>query len=135
MTRVGALLIAAGGALGATLRWGVLGSVEPDGPFPWVVLAVNVAGSLVLGIAVGLQHGRDVHHALLRDFLGIGVCGGFTTFSTFAVDVATLARDGEQGVAVAYLAASAVGAVVAVVTGAALVGRVVDLVAPLEADP
>ena len=135
MTRHAALAVAAGGVLGATLRWAVFDHVTVGGRFPWATLALNVAGSLVLGIALGLQHSRDEHHVLLRDLLGIGFCGGLTTFSTFAVEVAVLMRSSDAAMAATYATTSVLVALSALLVGAALAGRVQDLGAPLEAEP
>ncbi|CAM5350095.1 Putative fluoride ion transporter CrcB [Streptomyces microflavus] len=81
--------VAAGGALGALARYGAL-VLWPtaDGGFPWTVFAVNVSGCALIGVLMVLtvERGR-VTHPLVRPFLGVGVLGGFTTFSTYAADV------------------------------------------------
>lgn len=116
------LAIGVGGALGASVRWAVVAAVG-TGSFPWPVLAVNLAGSFVLGAA--LAAGRDDPRAglLLHDGVGVGFCGGLTTFSTFAVEVVELLRDGAAATALAYAAASVAGAAAAVVAGAELLRR------------
>jgi CrcB protein len=83
--------------------------------FPWPVLLINVAGSALLGVVLA----RGVQPAL-RDGIGIGFCGGFTTFSTFAVEVATFMRDDRVVMAAVYAAVSVVGAVVAFAAARAL---------------
>ena len=95
------LLVAAGGAVGATVRCSVVTLAADDGRFPWWTLLVNVVGCLGLGALV--RSGPAV-----RSAVGVGVCGGLTTFSTFSVEVATLLDDGEATIASSYLAASVV---------------------------
>lgn len=109
--------IAVGGALGAVARYGV-GLVLPHGPgFPWATFAVNVVGCLLLGVLVALLDARG-RHSLARPFLGVGVLGGFTTFSAYTAETLALAHDGALGTAVAYLAGTLLAAVIAVHTGA-----------------
>ncbi|GAA2511820.1 CrcB family protein [Pilimelia columellifera] len=111
--------VAAGGAVGALARYGV--SVAAPGP--WGTLGVNVAGCLAIG---GLLQWLADHptsswsHRLARPALGVGLLGGFTTFSTYAVESVALARSGQAPAAVAHLLGTAVAAVVAVWAGAAL---------------
>ncbi|MFC9245063.1 fluoride efflux transporter FluC [Streptomyces sp. NPDC057136] len=108
--------IAAGGALGAVARYGAL-VLWPaaDGAFPWAVLGVNVTGCALIGVLMVLVAERDgAAHPLLRPFLGVGVLGGFTTFSTYAADVSKLLDRQEALTAMAYAAATLVGALGAV---------------------
>ena len=98
--------IALGGALGSLGRW-QLGSLLVDrGPFPWATFVENVSGSFVLGALVVLAFARWPRSRYLRPFLGVGVLGGFTTFSTYAVDVRTLVVDDQPWLAMTYLLAS-----------------------------
>jgi CrcB protein len=115
--------VAVGGAIGAEVRY-ALGVVWPDAAasFPWTTLFVNVLGCAGLGVLmVVLFEFLDTPHRLLRPLLGTGVLGGFTTFSTFSLDVERLIRLGHPAVAAMYLAASLVVCVitVAVATAAA----------------
>ena len=96
-----AVAVAIGGVLGAGLRWSVLSSVD-SGRFPWPVLVVNAAGSLVLGVLLAEEWSHPSARLLLHDAGGIGFCGSLTTFSTFSVEVVDLARDGSQGIAALY---------------------------------
>jgi fluoride exporter len=117
------LVIAAGGVVGAGARWAVLAAL-PDAPgFPWPVLAVNVVGCWLVGIVIALADERVRAAPLLRDGGAIGFCGGFTTFSTFAVQVARLADDDRGATAAAYVVASVALGVTAVVAGAAVARR------------
>lgn len=115
------LAIAAGGALGGSARYALLLLVPHEGTgFPWATLAENVAGSFAMGALVVLVTEVARPHRLLRPFLGVGVLGGFTTFSTYAVDIVALTRDGAPGTALAYLLATLAGALAAVWAGMAL---------------
>jgi CrcB protein len=126
--------VALGGAVGAGLRWGVF-TLVPPGRFPWPVLAANVVGSFVLGVVMAEEWAHPRRRLLLHDGAGIGFCGGLTTMSTFAVEVADLLRDGDATTAYAYVAASIAGGLLAVVAGAALLHRVRALRLPLEEEP
>jgi CrcB protein len=117
--------IAAGGAVGALARH-LVGEVwpTPPGGFPWGTFMVNVSGSLLIGVLVAALGVLSTHHRLVRPFLGVGVLGGFTTFSTYAVQSHTLVRSGHPMVALAYLGGTVLGAVLAAVGGVLLVRRV-----------
>ncbi|WP_329091038.1 fluoride efflux transporter CrcB [Actinomadura citrea] len=110
--------IAAGGALGALARYG-LGSAFPyrAGEFPWAVFWVNVSGCLLIGVLMVLVTETWRAHRLVRPFLGVGVLGGFTTFSTYVVDVQELVDHGAPLVAPAYLAGTLAAALTAVYAG------------------
>ncbi|MER5987796.1 CrcB family protein [Streptomyces sp. NPDC001787] len=121
--------VAAGGALGAVARYAAL-RLWPaaDGGFPWTVLVVNVTGCALIGVLMVLVSERGtVTGPLVRPFLGVGVLGGFTTFSTYAADVSGLLVRQEVPRAMAYAAATVVGALGAVwgaaATTRALLGR------------
>ena len=132
--RRSAAAIAAGGAAGAALRWAVLTSVDP-GTFPWPVFAVNVVGSVVLGVLMAEEWSHPSARLLLRDAGGIGFCGGLTTFSTFSLEVVNLTRDGDGAIAVVYAFASVAAAIVGVVAGAGALRRVRAISLPLEEEP
>jgi CrcB protein len=111
------ILVAAGGAAGSVLRYLVsLGALRAFGPgFPWGTLAVNVAGSVVIGaLAVVLTGPR----AGLSPLLMAGFLGGFTTFSTFSLDALRLWQGGQAGLAAAYVAGSVALALGGVALGA-----------------
>lgn len=133
-TKRRAVAVAAGGAGGATLRWLVV-TLTTTGRFPWPVLAVNVAGSFLLGLLLAEEWSHPAARIALHDAGAIGFCGGLTTFSTFAVEVVDLARDGEVLPAVTYAAASVVGTLAAVAAGAAALGRIRALLLPVEEEP
>ena len=112
-----ALYVAAAGALGVLARYGL--TVALAGA--WTVVAINLAGSFLLGLLV--TAGGDLSEDA-RVALGTGFLGGFTTFSTFAVQVVGDADAGRTGAAGAYLAASVLGGLAAAALGWA-VGRAV----------
>ncbi|MGY1740514.1 MULTISPECIES: fluoride efflux transporter CrcB [unclassified Blastococcus] len=115
------LLAALGGALGALARWGVGTALEPSpGGWPWATLLVNLTGCLLLGVLLGAVFARLPDRAWLRPLLGTGLCGGYTTYSTFAVDVVRLVDDGAPGLAAGYVLASVVGGVLATAAGVVL---------------
>ncbi|MEU1753234.1 CrcB family protein [Micromonospora matsumotoense] len=118
--------IAAGGVLGALARAGVQAALpHPPTGFPWATFAVNVTGCLLIGALMAVLDRRRVG-PLVRPFLGVGVLGGFTTFSAYVVDVHRALAAGAAGTALAYLAATLVGGLLAVVAGDALATRLLD---------
>ncbi|MFJ6194600.1 CrcB family protein [Micromonospora sp. NPDC092111] len=118
--------IAAGGVLGALARAAVQAAVphSPTG-FPWSTFAVNVAGCLLIGVLMAVIGRRRVA-PLVRPFLGVGVLGGFTTFSAYVVDVHRALAAGAAGTALGYLAATLVGGLLAVAAGDAVAARLLD---------
>ena len=100
------LAVALGGSVGAMGRHGVALLLAPtrDGAIPWQTLTVNVVGSLLLGVLVGLSISGRLGSPALRAFLATGFCGALTTFSTFSVETVSLARAGHYGVAIGYTA-------------------------------
>jgi CrcB protein len=115
------LVIAIGGAFGAVSRYLTSGWVQTlaGGFFPWGTMAVNVAGSLVLGfMMVWLQ--STATSAEMRDLVTIGFLGSFTTFSTFSYETAAMLRDGEWWRAGGYTAGSVALGLCAVALGAVL---------------
>ena len=118
------LLAAAGGALGALARWGVAAALpRADGGWPWATLLVNLTGCLLMGLLLGALAARDPEPPWARPFLAVGVLGGYTTYSAFAVEVVGLADAGAVAAALGYLLASLVGGVLAVAAGVRAVRR------------
>lgn len=120
------LLVMFGGAIGAGLRFG-LGSfvgARFGTSFPWGTLLINVGGGLAMGVlSAFVQRGGGTHEPL-RLFAGVGVLGGFTTFSSYSLETLQLIERGSSGLAAAYAVGSLVAALGAVAAGAAL-GRLV----------
>jgi len=122
-------LVACGGALGALARSALDGTGAPSSAFPWVTLAINVSGAGLLALLLVVLEERAPTNRALRPLLGTGVLGGYTTFSTFAVETVVMLRAGAVGHVFAYLAASVVGAVLAATAGVVLArtsARLVD---------
>ncbi|MFD3696587.1 CrcB family protein [Streptomyces sp. NPDC058646] len=119
--------VAAGGAVGASARYGI-SLLWPAGPgaFPWATFWINVAGSALIGVLMVLigEGGRSAH-PLVRPFAGVGVLGGFTTFSTYALDVSRLLDEGRAGAAAACAGLTAAAALGAVWAAASLTRRAV----------
>ncbi|MEU3980813.1 fluoride efflux transporter CrcB [Streptomyces sp. NPDC026672] len=107
--------VAFGGALGACARYGLtLWWPTPPGGFPWATFWTNVVGCAVIGVFMVVITEVWTAHRLVRPFFGTGVLGGFTTFSTAAVDVQRLVDGGRTATALAYLLATLCAALAAV---------------------
>lgn len=118
-------VIAAGGALGALGRWGLAEAVpHGDGTFAWATLWTNTSGAFLLGLLMTLLLTAWAHTRYLRPFLGAGVLGGYTTFSTYLLDTRTMLAAGHQLLAVVYVASTLALGFVAVLLGIGA-GRVV----------
>lgn len=102
------LAVAAGGAIGSLARYVFVGQAIRllGADFPWGTLGVNIVGSLLMGMASGLFSARAWLPLEMQVFLGVGVLGGFTTFSAFSLDVVALYERGQIALAVVYGAAS-----------------------------
>lgn len=111
--------VAAGGAIGATLRFLVVGWIIETfaRSFPLGTIAVNILGSLIIGVLAGLADRTLDLGPAERAFLMTGILGGFTTFSAFALDVTALAGRGEAGPATAYVLVSVFGSIAAAFLG------------------
>ena len=114
------LAVAVGGAIGSVARYLVaIGSGKAFGTsFPWGILIINVTGSFLIGMFVGLFALRWNLPEPVRVFLTVGICGGYTTFSTFSLDAFYLMERGEAVAAIAYMVGSvvlSVGALVAAI--------------------
>lgn len=121
------VVIALGGSLGAAARYGVGHAVTtPTGGFPWSTLAVNVTGCFALGLLMVFVVEVWAGSRYVRPFLGVGVLGGYTTFSTYALEVRDLLAVGRQDLAGAYLAGSLAAGLTAVWVGI-MVGRLTML--------
>lgn len=99
----GWMLAGAGGAVGAALRYliGLL-PMNPENGFPIKTLLINLAGSFTIGMIAALA-AKNAMNPKLVVFLKAGVCGGFTTFSSFALETQQLAQKGEGGLAFLYV--------------------------------
>ena len=117
------ILTAIGGAIGATLRYGFGRWVQDalDRPwFPYNTLLINVIGCFVFGLVMGLLDGGRNITPEQRTFVLVGLCGGFTTFSTFGYETFALLRDGQLLPALANAGLQVVAGLVAVWLGGVL---------------
>jgi len=107
-----------GGALGTLARF-LLTAHHPAGAgaFPWVTLLVNLSGSFAIGFLVPVTERFSRRAPTVRPLLLVGVLGGWTTYSTLAVDATLLLRQGDIGTCLAYLAATVMGGLTLVVAG------------------
>lgn len=120
------LPVVLGGMLGAPARYAV-DALLPAAPrgYPWSTFAVNVAGALLLGLLLEslVRSGEDRgRRRRIRLFAGTGFLGAFTTYSSFAVQLVQLVRDGRPVLAVAYAAASLAAGLAAAAAGVVLAG-------------
>ena len=114
--------VAGGGAIGSVMRYVIGVALQRVGNgFPVSTLLINVVGSFLIGLFARLFDAPD-HNAVLRAALTVGICGGFTTFSTFSADVVTLLQQGKAGRAAMYVSVSLVAGVLATFAGL-MVGR------------
>lgn len=118
-------VVALGGAIGAVARYAAsLWWPVQSGGFPWTTFGVNVVGCAVIGVFMVVITDVWAAHRLVRPFFGTGVLGGFTTFSTYAVDIQKLVDAGHPRTALAYLAATLLAALAAVWLGVTAARRV-----------
>jgi CrcB protein len=108
-------VVALGGGIGATARYAasLWWPAQTDG-FPWTTFWINVVGCAVIGVFMVIITDVWAAHRLVRPFFGTGVLGGFTTFSTYAVDIQKLVDAGHLRTGLAYLAATLLAALAAV---------------------
>ncbi|WP_432031500.1 fluoride efflux transporter CrcB [Streptomyces antibioticus] len=119
--------VAVGGAVGASARYGAaLLWPTPADAFPWTTFWVNVVGCAVIGVFMVVITDVWAAHRLVRPFFGTGVLGGFTTFSTYAVDIQRLVDHGRPATGLLYLAGTMLAALAAVWTAARLTRRAIE---------
>jgi len=101
------LAIYVGGVVGALARVGLAQAAPPGaGSWPWATFAANMAGALLLGYAVTRLQERLPPSSYRRPFLGTGVCGALTTFSTLQLELFTMLEGGNFGLAAGYVTAT-----------------------------
>jgi CrcB protein len=118
------ILVAFGGAMGALARYGVSIAVTQvwRDPFPLGTLLINIAGSLAMGLLAGwLAKATPPGQEELRLLIGVGILGGFTTFSAFSLDVMTMIQRNDLGAAAFYVLGSMVLSVFALFVGLVLI--------------
>jgi len=111
-------VIAIGGVLGAAGRYGIgLALPTPASGFPWGTFIVNTTGCLLIGILMVFIVDAGSAHRLARPFVGVGILGGYTTFSTYTVEAQSLLASGHPELAFGYLFGTAAAALAAVAIG------------------
>ena len=107
------LLVGFGGAIGSMLRYGA-SLVINSALFPYATLTVNILGSFIIGMVMGLTLKEEYFLHNWRLFLATGICGGFTTFSSFAAENLELFQTGKTLLAIVYILSSVISGIVAV---------------------
>lgn len=105
-----------GGAIGAVCRY-LISQIPWKGTFPVLTLVTNLAGALLIGFVVGMAERKETVSRELILFLKTGVCGGFTTFSTFSLESLQLLEKGEKLYAACYIFLSVAGCIAGVWAG------------------
>ncbi|MDD8049419.1 MAG: fluoride efflux transporter CrcB [Thomasclavelia sp.] len=96
------IIVGLGGALGAVVRY-LLGFIKVKGNIPVMTMVINIIGSFLIGLIVALALKYDKNDSGLILFLKVGVCGGFTTFSTFSLESMNLLQSGHHLEAFIYM--------------------------------
>ncbi len=112
------LLVACGGAIGASLRYGAgLIIVKPQSLFPWATWSINLLGCFLAGVFFAFTQKYPILQQETRLFLMVGILGGFTTFSSFGLETFQLIRQGQFPLALAYTMSSVVVGVICLAIG------------------
>ena len=121
--------VAFGAALGGVARYYLASALQQrlGATFPWGTLVVNVSGSLLLGVLIRYALATPTVSVEMRALLTTGFCGGYTTFSTYSYETATLLEDGQYGRAGVYALASVVVALGATFAGFVLARELIAL--------
>lgn len=118
---MGFLFVGLGGAIGAMLRYSI-SLIPVKSSFPILTLITNVIGAFVIGIIVALSVRNNVSGNVIL-FLKTGLCGGFTTFSTFSLEAYNLIKDKKTVMGIVYAALSLLLCIGAVALGEAIAGK------------
>jgi CrcB protein len=123
----GLLAVMVGGALGSLARYLVASGVGrfTHGPFPWGTLAVNIIGGFVMGVLVEVMALKLSVSQEIRLFLTTGLMGGFTTFSAFSLESASMIERGDWSLAGLYAVSSVVGSILALFAALFLIRNLV----------
>ena len=120
------IFVAMGGAVGAMLRYAIsLIPVKTD--FPVLTLITNIMGAVLIGFVVGMASIRQETSQHLILFLKVGVCGGFTTFSTFSLEAMHLFEQNKIGMGIVYVVASVVCSIAGVLVGQGIAQKVQEM--------
>lgn len=117
------IIVGLGGFIGAVIRYLIgLIPVSPQNGFPIKTLLINILGAFVIGLVVAFGAKKEWNPQLIL-FLKVGICGGFTTFSSFALETNQLIERGAPWSAALYVILSVVGGLAAVYAGLGLIGK------------
>lgn len=117
------LAVGLGGFIGAILRY-LCSTMLPDAAFPYATLAINIVGSFALAAIAAFVIRGSISNEQLSLFLRVGLCGGFTTFSTFSVETMQLAQQGNVAMAGGYAVLTCALCVAAAFAGNCLAGGI-----------
>jgi len=106
------LLVGLGGGIGSMLRYAT-SLLFTSRYFPYATLAVNILGSFIIGLVLGMSLKSEYFLSNLKLFLGTGICGGFTTFSSFSAENLELFQTGKTFSALIYIAVSVISGIAA----------------------
>lgn len=110
-----ALLVGLGAMIGAMARYGLLVAFPPKG-FPWAIALINISGSFLLGITAAVFVKQDPKYL----FLGTGILGGYTTYSTFSLDIVTQFQNREYLAAIGNVSLQTIGSIALCAVGFAI---------------
>ena len=118
------IVVGAGGFMGAVCRY-LIGMIplKEGCTFPIKTFMINIAGSFLIGIVAALAMRTESLDSRIVLFLKVGICGGFTTFSSFALETTDLMKDGKMHLAAIYTVLSVTLGVLAVFAGQGIVGK------------
>ena len=118
------IVVGVGGFVGAVCRY-LIGMIplKEGSAFPIKTLMINIAGSFLIGIVAALAMKTESLDSRIVLFLKVGICGGFTTFSSFALEMTDLMKDGKMHLAAIYTVLSVTLGVLAVFAGQGIVGK------------
>ncbi|NLY81743.1 MAG: fluoride efflux transporter CrcB [Clostridiales bacterium] len=126
---INCLMVGLGGFAGAVMRYLMISIPLPRMDFPFMTLLVNILGSLLIGIVIAISAKSGIMGNNMMLFLKVGLCGGFTTFSSFALETHDLIVDGNIVASAAYIILSVSLCVIAVLIGGLLVDGAGALIA------
>lgn len=118
------LLVACGGAIGASLRYGIGLLFGSQQGFPWATWTINIFGCFCAGVFFALSQKYPVLQQQTRLFFMVGILGGFTTFSSFGLETFQLLKQQQLGLAFCYMASSVVCGVIMLALGYLLLQKI-----------
>ena len=119
------IVVGAGGFIGAVCRYLIgLIPLKESCAFPVKTFVINMVGSFLIGIIAALAMRTDSLNPRMVLFLKVGICGGFTTFSSFALETGDLMQDGKWKLAVLYAVLSVAAGVIAVFAGQGIIKKI-----------